>query len=163
MRSLSAGGKIEIVRQALSLSLVRIEILPSMVVFYKAMFRIKQTFHIALILLIAIIPLFTACEPISQIPGSAAKVAKVDTDYVYEANVTSYVHDYREAQRTSISNFIGFPPDEILAVREYAIDEEVRKQVKRLPGVNISRLSLGSIRTRTVSSRVTADIFSRSG
>ena len=66
------------------------------------------------------------------------KVAKVDTDYVYESNIDKYVTDYQASRRSRISNFVGFSPDEILSAREEAIDEQIRQQIKRLPGVNVS-------------------------
>jgi len=77
------------------------------------------------------------CGPPQQVPGSEARVAKVDTEYVYEANVSEYLENYRLSKRTRISNFIGFTPDEILAARENAIDNEIRREMKRMPGVDI--------------------------
>ncbi len=91
------------------------------------------------VLLIAAFSLLisTGCGP-GHVPGSEVRVAKVDTEYVYEANITEHVENYRESRRTRISNFVGFTPDEILAAREHAIDNEIRKEIKRLPGVDIS-------------------------
>jgi len=71
------------------------------------------------------------------VEGSTARVAKVDTEYIYEANVAQYVGDYKESRRNRITNFIGFSPNEILSVREQAIDTEIRKEIRRLPGVTI--------------------------
>jgi len=79
----------------------------------------------------------TGCLSTSEVPGAAEKVAKVDTEYVYEANISKYVLDYRLARRARISTFIGFAPDEILVTRESAIDDEIRKKIKRLPGIEI--------------------------
>lgn len=87
-------------------------------------------------IIFATLPL-AGCGISQQVPGSTVKVAKVDTEYVYEANVTRYLQDYRLARRTRISTFIGFSPDEILIAREYAIDSEIRKEIKRMPGVEI--------------------------
>jgi tetratricopeptide (TPR) repeat protein len=79
------------------------------------------------------------CDRISARQGEAlpTKVAKVDTDYVYETNVTKYVEDYQASRRSRISVFLGFSPDEILLAREQAIDTEVREAIKRLPGVEV--------------------------
>jgi len=96
----------------------------------------------AFIVLAAVLSV-TGCRP-KAVPGSA-KVAKVDTDYVYEANVSEFVDKYRESRRTRISTFVGFSPDEILAAREHAIDAEVRKQVKRLPGVDVSQREITQV------------------
>ncbi len=82
--------------------------------------------------------LMAGCDQPSHVPGSDMRVAKVDTEYVYEANVSSYLHDYREGRRTRLSNFIGFSPDEILVVREIAIDNEIRSEIRRLPGSDLS-------------------------
>jgi tetratricopeptide (TPR) repeat protein len=76
-------------------------------------------------------------KPQSSTP-EPVKVAKVDTDYVYEANIDKSLQDYQASRRSRISNFVGFSPDEILRVREDAIDRQIREQIKRLPGVNIS-------------------------
>lgn len=73
-----------------------------------------------------------------QVAGSAVRVAKVDTEYVYEANIDRYIGDFRQSGRTRISTFIGFSPDDILIARELAIEDEIRKEIKRLPGINIS-------------------------
>lgn len=79
------------------------------------------------------------------VAGSAVRVAKVDTEYVYEANVSKHVEDYRQARRTRFSNFIGFTPDQILMVREDAIDLEIRKEIRRLPGVNLSSVEVNEL------------------
>ncbi len=86
---------------------------------------------------VVLVVLASSCELRNEVPGSAAKVAKVDTDYVYEGNISKYVEDYRQYHRVRISPFIGFTPDEILIAREEAIDDEIRKEIKRLPGVDI--------------------------
>jgi len=111
----------------------------------KITFGVRNTLALLVPLGAMFILAASGCESNQGVPGSAVKVAKVDTEYVYEANVSKFVSDYREAQRTSISNFIGFPPDEILAAREYAIDAEVRAEIKRLPGINISGIEVRSL------------------
>jgi tetratricopeptide (TPR) repeat protein len=91
-------------------------------------------------LLLAFLILIPACSGLKseQIEGAGVKVAKVDTDYVYEANIDKYIDDYRQAGRTRLSNFVGYTPDMILIAREAAIDNEIRREIKRLPGVEIS-------------------------
>jgi tetratricopeptide (TPR) repeat protein len=101
------------------------------------MIRLTKSGIIGLAGIFLAIWLIAGCGPPQQVPGSAVKVAKVDTEYVYEANVARYLDDYRLARRTRISTFIGFSPDEILIAREHAIDSEIRKEIKRMPGVNI--------------------------
>jgi len=78
-----------------------------------------------------------ACQ-FQQVPGTEVKVAKVDTEYIYEGNIDTAVRSWRESQRSRLSNFIGFTPNEILQVRELAVISEIRKEIKRLPGVEIS-------------------------
>lgn len=89
----------------------------------------------------------SGCEGSSSlhVAGSAVRVAKVDTEYVYEANVSKHVEDYRQGRRTRLSNFIGFTPDQILMVREDAIDLEIRKEIRRLPGVNLSSIAVNEL------------------
>jgi len=88
------------------------------------------------IILTVLTPMY-ACQ-IQQVPGTVVKVAKVDTEYIYEGNIDIAVRSWRESQRSRLSNFIGFTPNEILQVRELAIISEIRKEIKRLPGVEIS-------------------------
>ena len=76
------------------------------------------------------------------------KVAKVDTDYVYESNIAKYVEDYRMSRRARISNFVGFSPDEILIAREGGIDKEVRDAVKRLPGVDVTTRQVNDLASK---------------
>jgi tetratricopeptide (TPR) repeat protein len=102
------------------------------------------------ILLFAVPLLFSACSGLNteQIEGAGVKVAKVDTDYVYEANIGKYIDDYRQAGRTRFSNFVGFTPDQILVAREAAIDNEIRREIKRLPGVEISQRDVRELAIR---------------
>ncbi len=92
----------------------------------------------AIMLPIALIGSF-GCSGHQNVPvrGSAVRVAKVDTEYVYEANVSEYVSTFRESRRNRISTFVGFTPDDILRAREEAIDSQIRKEIGRLPGVSI--------------------------
>ncbi|MCX6646960.1 MAG: peptidylprolyl isomerase, partial [bacterium] len=103
-------------------------------------------------LLFAIPLLIPACSGLNteQIEGAGVKVAKVDTDYVYEANIDKYIDDYRQAGRTRFSNFVGFTPDMILIARETAIDNEIRREIKRLPGVEISPRDVRELAARQV-------------
>jgi tetratricopeptide (TPR) repeat protein len=89
----------------------------------------------------------SGCEESSSlhVAGSEVRVAKVDTEYVYEANISKHVEDYRQGRRTRISNFIGFTPNQILMVREDAIDHEIRKEIRRLPGVNLSSVEVNEL------------------
>ncbi len=105
-------------------------------------FKYKSEVLVLIILITAVG--ITGC-PERSVPGSTFRVAKVDTEYVHEANVAEFVVDYRESRRTQISNFVGFEPNEILAAREYAIDNEVRREVKRLPGVNLDSRELRAL------------------
>ena len=96
-----------------------------------------------------------------EVEGSAVKVAKVDTDYVYEANVTEYIETYKKTNRARYSTFMGFSPDEILRVREDAIDQEVRFQVRRLPGVEVSNReteALASKKAEELAYRICDDV-----
>ncbi|MFH1676232.1 MAG: peptidylprolyl isomerase [bacterium] len=104
---------------------------------YMRMVRIASIVSIFAIILIVLGCSGTSAER-RGVEGSAVKVAKVDTDYVYEANVTEYLETYKKTNRARYSTFIGFSPDEILKAREDAIDQEIRFQVRRLPGVELS-------------------------
>lgn len=112
----------------------------------------KKRFGICVIIalpgLAVILLALAGCGLTEQVPGSAVKVAKVDTEYVYEANVARYLEDYRLSRRTRISTFIGFSPDEILIAREYAIDSEIRKEIKRMPGVEIDSRQIHALADR---------------
>jgi hypothetical protein len=80
--------------------------------------------------------------------ANAVKVAKVDTDYIYESSVITYVANFQMSRRASVSNFVGFTPDEILKARENGIDKEVRDAVKRLPGVNVANKTVTDLATK---------------
>jgi hypothetical protein len=99
----------------------------------------SSTIGIPLILTILIL-LLSGCSGTlnQQVEGAEVKLAKVDTEYVYEANVSEFVSNYRQMRRTRFTNFIGFTPDEILMQRELAIDNQIRKEIRRLPGVHIT-------------------------
>ncbi|MCK4720244.1 hypothetical protein KAU08_06275, partial [bacterium] len=94
-----------------------------------------------------ILLIVSGCEGSSSlhVAGSEVRVAKVDTEYVYEANISKHVEDYRQGRRTRISNFIGFTPNQILMVREDAIDHEIRKEIRRLPGVDLSSVEVNEL------------------
>lgn len=104
-------------------------------------------FVVSILLQSTILLVVSGCEGSSSlhVAGSEVRVAKVDTEYIYEANVSKHVEDYRQGRRTRLSNFIGFNPNQILMVREDAIDHEIRKEIRRLPGVNLSSIEVNEI------------------
>ena len=105
-----------------------------------------------LLICICIGILVIGCNPSkeAQIEGAMVRVAKVDTEYVYEANVGKYVEDYQASRRNRISNFLGFSPDEILKAREEAIDHEIRLELKRMPGVEVSNKQVMDLAAKMV-------------
>jgi tetratricopeptide (TPR) repeat protein len=82
--------------------------------------------------------------------GSTVKVAKVDTEYIYEANVMQYLSQFRESRKSRFTNFIGFTPDDILGAREDAIETQIRKEIRRLPGVDIVNSEINELASEQV-------------
>ncbi|HEX9745372.1 MAG TPA: peptidylprolyl isomerase [bacterium] len=114
-------------------------------------------FSLKLVLTVLVVALATACQNISgtkTVSGFDTKVAKVDTDYVYEGNIAETLDAYMRAERDRISNFIGFSPDVILAIRESAIDTGIRDQVRRFPGVEILQSQIEDLANKNAEAKI---------
>ncbi|HDS30545.1 MAG TPA: hypothetical protein ENN67_05810, partial [Firmicutes bacterium] len=93
----------------------------------------------------------TGCGRMAEpVRGSEVKLAKVDTAYVYEMNVMTYLEQFRRSRRARMTNFIGFTPDDILGAREQAIDAQIRKEIRRQPGVDILNSEITNLASRQV-------------
>ena len=64
--------------------------------------------------------------------------------------MSTNVSDYRTARRAHISNFVGFSPDEILRVRDDGINNEIREDLKRMPGVHVSQAEVTDLANKNV-------------
>lgn len=91
------------------------------------------------------------CAPTGtgSIAGYDIKVAKVDTEYVYEGNIAESVAAFKASRRARTSIFAGFSPNLILAAREQAIDDAIRAEIRRFPGVSISTAEVRDLANRT--------------
>ena len=108
---------------------------------------------------IVALTLLTGCPGSQPVSGYDVKVAKVDTEYVYEANVAHYVSEYRDSRHTTISTFLGFSPGEILGVRSAGINVQIRKEIKRLPGVSMLNSEVYALAAELVE-ELAGDIYS---